>query len=127
MNESFISQVEYSIDYDSVKIEGYDYESRYGKVDVKYNVEIELRDWGVKSIMLSAPSQILNLELELQSLSDDEDIVYKSFKINLTDIKIENPEIFGQINPQEINLTLKNLRKINEEHFEVDASAVLVF
>ena len=45
----------------------------------------------------------------------------------MIDIEIENPETFGQINPQEINLTLKNLRKINEEHFEVDASAVLVF
>jgi hypothetical protein len=127
MNESFVSEVEYCIEHSSDKVNLYDYESRYGKINIKYNIEIEARDWGVKSIIITAPEQVLNLDLELQSLKDDEDIVYKSFKINLKNIEIENPTTFGQINPTELSLTLKDIKHINEHESECDATGILIF
>lgn len=128
MIENFKTNVEIEIEYDSVKPEGLDYESRTSHGRVNYQFILELREWGIKTLSFLVPSQEISLDLELLK-DEDEDYEEYSFKVKLTEIDVEGPEEVGagDICPHTLNLTLTEIVKTGERSFEAKATGTLHF
>lgn len=126
----FKINVETEIDYDSKKPEGYEYESRYMRTDIKYHFDLELREWGIKNFSFYVPDQEIELEIELQPQnSEDFETSYVTFKLNLHDIETELPENFsrGDIYPQSLTLEIEEITKVKEGVFQGKATGSLSF
>ena len=62
------------------------------KAEVKWNFELEMREWGVKSVLVTVPEQIIEIEGEYYS---DEDEEYCSFtkKVRLAEVEVNLSEV----------------------------------
>ena len=72
------------------------------KAHIKWNIEFEMRDWGIKYIYFDCPNQKINIYGEIEDTetekkySIDEDVEIK-------DVEITKPDKFsGQITPNEL-------------------------
>lgn len=125
---NFENQVNVEIDYNSVKPQGFDYESRYTKVKIKYNIDIEYRSWGIKGISILAPDQKIHIELELLP-EDQEDSQSYTFEVDLSDIKVEADRqfhLYDDIYPQDIQIKIIEIKAKDKHSFTAKATAVLV-
>ncbi len=69
-----------------------------GVAEIEWGVEIEVRSWGVKSLILFAPDQ--RLVCAYTSQDENGDDVKRTFEGDLQDIQIEAPAGFGMIFPR---------------------------
>lgn len=125
--EKFNTPVDMEIDYDSIKPQGLNYESRSTNINIEYHFILELRSWGIKSFSFILPTQEISFDLEMvdEATGDYEDY---SFKLKIEG-EIETPENFsaGDICPQSLSLEITELQKTGDTSFEGKGKAVLSF
>lgn len=109
--ETFITNVSVDISYSSVKPQGFDYESHSSKTRVKYQMDMELREWGIKDLSFSAPRQTLAMDIELLA-KDQEDSEEFSMEIDLETINVEGPDSLKGLCPGEIEIEIKSITKV---------------
>lgn len=124
--EKYTATIDFYIEHDSVKMpDASEFESRKGQMAVDYHIDIEARDYGIKSIILMAMEQKKQVELEVIP-AGKEDPEYVSMEINLQNIEIENPSHFGSISPKEIEITLTEIVK-EGDNYKAQAKGLLKF
>lgn len=127
MELNFNTKVDVEIDYDSVSIPDFDYESRDSSAEVKYNVAIETKSWGISGISYYGIKQEITCHINLMNKKTEEDDSFL-FKIDLTDIETEGPEDFsGDICASNLAITLTEVVKIDDYTFKAKGTAVLSF
>lgn len=129
MDELFKAQVDVDIDYDSVKPEFFDYESRYFRAKISYGIDVEYKSWGISSIRFDMPDQELDVEIEV-IMFDKEDPEYVSLKLKLKDIKIEAAKRMSpqaDICPNELSVKILSIVKISDNSYCAEATGTLIF
>lgn len=124
----FNAEVDVEIDYDSQVPEGFEYESRNSNAKIKYRLNLEMREWGVKNFIFTMPTQELSLSIDLMS-QESEDYESFTFNLKLEDMDIESPEDLGSgdIAPSTLTLTISDLVKIDDSTYEAKATGTLSF
>ena len=124
--EKYNANVEFWIQHDSVKFpEGHEYESRKGHMNIAYNIEIEGREYGIKSIIIFATQQKRTVEVEVLH-PDKEDTELVTVDIDILNFEVENPDRFGSISPKEMELTITSIEKDGDK-YKAQAKALLKF
>lgn len=128
MTLKFKTNVQLDIDYDSVKPQEFDYESRSSNCLINYTVDFETRDWGIKNILFLAFAQEISFELELTNTQSGESESY-SFKIKLKEIDTQLPNniTLGDIAPSLLTISLTELSLGNNNIWEGEGTATLEF
>lgn len=125
--EKFNAPVQIEIDYDSIKPQDFNYESRSSNANIEYHFILELRSWGIKSFSFILPAQEISFDLDLTK-DEEEDCESYSFKLKITgDTEIPDNISSGDICPQTLSLEITELRKTGTNSFEGIAKAVLSF
>lgn len=127
MEFNFTSKVAIGIDYDSVEPKGLAYESRDSEAEVKYNVAIETRPWGIKSISFYGIKQEVSCYVELLDKETEETESFL-FKIDLEDISTEGPSDFSEeACPNSLDITISEVEQLPDNTFKAKGKATLSF
>jgi hypothetical protein len=81
MNNEFKTQVD--LDLQLERTDNYDIETK--KINLRWNLELELRQYGVKSVIITVPEQFLRLDINVWG--DDTD-TYEEMKLTIKDVEI---------------------------------------
>lgn len=99
------------LDYTPKDYEDRDVDVITKHVDIKWQLTLEMREWGVKSFYVMIPDQDIEVELEHVIYGDDDDIIettYETVVIKLRDVdyNFDVPEmsenVFSQMAPYEL-------------------------
>lgn len=114
------------ITYDSVKPEGYEYESRTGQTSIKYNASLITRDWGF-CVSLMAPEQTIEMEVDfLPDNSEDYENIAIEIKLSEVEVDMEDRKLFGDICPKDLEITLTSIKMVGNK-FQATGTAKLIF
>lgn len=81
MNNEFKTQVDLDLQFD--RADNYDIETK--KVNLRWNLEFEVRQYGIKSLIFGVPEQSFTIELNVWG--DDEDTP-ESVQLTVKDVEI---------------------------------------
>ena len=113
------------INYDSVKIPGFNYMDYGLSTNVQYNVTVDARNWGIKDISFYAISQEVTfyMNLESQETGDDEEF---QFTVKLTDIETQGPDRLDGMAATLLELEFTEVHK-DGAGYQAVAKGTLVF
>ena len=97
MNNDFKTQIDLDLLID--RNDNYDIETK--KFNLRWNVEFEVRQYGIKSVNITVPEQ--KIELDICVWGDNED-TYETLTLDIKDVVIErNTEGFDNLVPQSLS------------------------
>jgi hypothetical protein len=129
MDNLYKTQVNLEIDYKSVKSEEFDWESRhYKNINIKYEINLEYKNWGINGISCSLLDQELELEAEVM-FHNKEESEYISLKIKVENTEVEHQKTFsnGVICPSELEVKLNSITKVSDGKYVAIAKGKLIF
>lgn len=124
----FKTKVNIEVDYSSEKPEGFEYESRSSKAFIEYFISLDMREWGIKEISAYASKQDIEISLDLLDEKNEDPEEY-TFKIEIEEIDVDTDDLSlnSGIYPKELNIELKEIKKIGPNLFTASAIGTLVF
>lgn len=131
--DDFTCKVDVEIDYDSESPKNYKLDGGKFEHHVKYIIDIEPKSWGLSSINIQVPVQIIYGSLDIifldSQINPDEDSKRVPVKINLNNCTVDCPDFISRngFSPSKLVLKLSNFKYTDAHDFECDASGVLDF
>jgi hypothetical protein len=121
------NNVDVDIDSDSVKPDGFEFESHSSKTDIKYLVTIEARSWGIKSLCYITPSQEITMSVDLLK-TGEEDYEDYTFKVTLTEVETDGPEdLNGDLAANNLTIKFEQIERLDDRTFKAKATATISF
>lgn len=111
-DDSFIAEVD-------IEIYGSDLREKYNqKVSVKYQLDFEMRSWGMKSLLPIVPDQEISVIL-VEEKEDEEIEIEKKIEIKDVSVDIRCGDIRGSIGLLPVSLEIHMDRKKATLNFEI--------
>lgn len=102
LKENFMNTFKTKIQLDIIG-DAFGVKAGSGEIELTWNLELEMREYGVKGFVVSVPDQAVNCEVERYDEETDEEIT-ETETIELKDVKVELDEIKGMVVPIRLEL-----------------------
>lgn len=108
--QDFNTQIEIEVGFDPQPM-GLTFDEYSTHHNILYNIELDLKDWGIKSILLYAPAQKLEFYLNMYQSDLDESSFPVKFIIDVQKIEIDKSDanFVSSIQPKKMELKLSEL------------------
>lgn len=84
-------------------LEGYDnHDVDTKKVNIRWNLEFDMRSYGVKDMVITVPDQKINVSLTLWG---DEEDTYKEITLDVKDVIVERDFVYSSLMPSSLEFS----------------------
>lgn len=130
MREFFTVKVDVEIDPGSANPLGFDFESHSTKTTLRYGIDMELREWGIKGFHFFVPEQDLNFLIEVLDRDSNTHSFECRVKLKECSVDLDRINPNSDLSPEVLNLKLKNMRTLPVKRgveLEADGLGELIF
>ena len=121
------SDVIIDISYDSIKTDEGEQVIIDGirKSRVSWNLDIEARDWGIKTIIFYCPDQKIEFEIELESESGDS--TYATLEVSIKDIDTNDVDKISDLYLDSLEIKLNKIEQVSKDRYKAEATGYANF